>query len=95
MCVCVCLCVCVCVCMCVCVHLCVCVCVCVCDVCIIEQTFVTCKFQVGFQKRIDRSHLANWPVLPNVIGQFEMHLFQYCIFWTANLKFTVCIPKEQ
>jgi len=26
-----------------------------------------------FKKRIDQSHLANCPVLLNVIGQFEMH----------------------
>jgi len=33
-----------------------------------------------FKERIDQSHLANWPVWPNVIGQFEMYFISVLHF---------------
>ena len=42
---------------------------------------------------IDQSHFANWAVLPNVIGQFEI---QYCVFGQAtwNLRYTEEVQQD-
>ena len=42
--------------------------------------------------QIDQSHLAKLSGLLNAIGQF---IFQCCIFWTTNLKFTVAMAALQ
>ena len=45
-------------------------------------------FQVGCPKtQIDESHSAKQSSWLKAIGQF---IFQYCVMWTTNLKFTVC-----
>jgi len=53
-----------------------------------------CKFPSWLSKntmiefQIDQSHLAKLSSLLNAIDQ---SIFQYCIMWTTNLKFTVSI----
>jgi len=47
------------------------------------------KRNIEFQ--IDESHSVKLSSWLNVIGQF---IFQYCVLWTTNLKFTVCGIKS-
>ena len=57
----------------------------------VEPLLCTVNFRLLVQKRniefqIDQSRSARLPNSQNVIGQF---IFQYCVMWTTNLKFTV------